>query len=145
MIVVFQRVREAAVRVGGETVGEIGFGGLLLVGMERDDGEAEVLKAAGKVSSMRVFEDDSGRMNLDAAAASASWLVVSQFTLAASTARGRRPSFDTAMAPDQARPLVEQFAEELERAGHSVARGQFGAQMSVELINEGPVTFVLNF
>jgi D-aminoacyl-tRNA deacylase len=141
---VLQRVRRAAVRVGEETVGEIGTGVLVLAAAENGDGPAEAAAAAAKLSQLRLFEDADGRMNLDARAVGGAFLVVSQFTLAASLARGRRPSFDGAAPPAEAEPLVAALAAGLRAAGHPVATGRFGARMEVELVNDGPVTFVLD-
>lgn len=144
MRVIVQRVTRAAVRVGGDEVGAIGRGMLLLVGVERGDGPAQALAAADKVAGLRIFEDAAGRMNLDTAAAGGAFLVVSQFTLAGSLARGRRPSFDRAAAPEEAEPLVERFVAALRAAGHRVETGRFRTHMAVELVNDGPVTFVLD-
>ena len=141
---VLQRVSSAAVRVGGEEVSGIGRGLVVLVGVERGDGPAQVQAAVRKLAHLRVFEDEEGRMNLDPATAGASFLVVSQFTLAGSLARGRRPSFDGAAPPGDAEPLVGALVEALRAAGHRVETGVFGASMEVELVNDGPVTFVLD-
>jgi D-tyrosyl-tRNA(Tyr) deacylase len=141
---VLQRVARAAVRVDGETVGEIGRGLLVLAGVEHGDGAAEAAAAADKLAGLRLFEDAAGKMNLAAADAGAAFLVVSQFTLAADLSRGRRPSFGTAAPPDAAEPLVEALADDLRRRGFAVATGRFGARMAVELVNDGPVTFVLD-
>lgn len=144
MRILLQRVRSAAVRVEGETVGSVGRGLLVLVGVETGDGPAQADAAAEKLSGLRVFEDAAGKMNLDAAAVEAGFLIVSQFTLAGSLARGRRPSFDGAAPPEVAAPLVDRVAAGLRRRGHPVAEGRFGARMEVELINDGPVTFLLD-
>ncbi|MCZ7650769.1 MAG: D-aminoacyl-tRNA deacylase [Thermoanaerobaculia bacterium] len=144
MRLVLQRVASAAVTVDGETVGRIGRGILALVGCQRGDGPAEAERAAERLAALRIFEDADGRMNLDAAAVGGAFLVVSQFTLAASLERGRRPSFDRAAPPEVAAPLVEALAEALRTRGHAVATGRFGAHMRVELVNDGPVTFVLD-
>ena len=144
MRAILQRVSTASVRVGGETVGRIGRGLLVLVGVEKGDGRSQALALADKLAYLRVFEDAAGKMNLDAAAAGGEFLVVSQFTLAASLARGRRPSFDPAAPPEVAEPLVEAVAADLEGRGFRVARGRFGEHMEVELVNDGPVTFVLD-
>jgi D-tyrosyl-tRNA(Tyr) deacylase len=141
---VLQRVARAAVRVDGETVGEIGRGLLVLAGVEHGDGAAEAAAAADKLAGLRLFEDAAGKMNLAAADSGAAFLVVSQFTLAADLSRGRRPSFGTAAPPDAAEPLVEALADDLRRRGFAVATGRFGARMAVELVNDGPVTFVLD-
>jgi len=141
---VLQRVARAAVRVDGETVGEIGRGLLVLAGVEHGDGAAEAAAAADKLAGLRLFEDAAGKMNLAAADAGAAFLVVSQFTLAADLSRGRRPSFGTAAPPAAAEPLVDALADDLRRRGFAVATGRFGAHMAVELVNDGPVTFVLD-
>ena len=143
MRLVLQRVVRAAVRVEGETVGEIGRGLLVLLGVEQGDGAAEAAAAADKLAGLRLFEDAAGKLNLAAAEAGAAFLVVSQFTLAADLSRGRRPSFTSAAPPAVAEPLVDAVAEELRRRGFPVAGGRFGAHMEVELVNDGPVTFVL--
>lgn len=144
MRLVLQRVASARVEVDGERLGAIGHGLLVLAGVEAGDGEAQVAAAADKLLGLRVFEDDRGRMNLDLVQAGGAVLLVSQFTLAASTDRGRRPSFDRAAPPERARPLLESLAARLAAAGVGVETGRFGAHMSVELVNDGPVTFVLD-
>jgi len=141
---ILQRVSAAEVRVAGEAVGRIGRGMLVLVGVEKGDGPAQAAAAAAKLGHLRIFEDAEGRMSLGPAEAGADFLVVSQFTLAGSLDRGRRPSFDAAAPPEAAEPLVERLVEELRRAGHRVETGRFRARMEVELINDGPVTFVLD-
>ena len=144
MRVILQRVSSASVRVEGEVVGAIGRGLLLLVGMERGDGVAEVEVAAAKLAGLRIFGDAEGKMNVDPAAAGAAFLVVSQFTLGASLAKGRRPSFNRAAHPGEAEPLVSHLMKVLTERGFEVAGGRFGAMMEVELVNDGPVTFVLD-
>lgn len=144
MRLILQRVSRAAVRVEGETIAEIGPGMLLLTGVEKGDGATQVEKAAAKLAGLRIFEDGSGRMNLDSAAAGGSFLVVSQFTLAGTLAKGRRPSFDGAAPPEIAEPLVDALVSTLRQRGFEVATGCFGAHMEVELVNDGPVTFVLD-
>jgi D-aminoacyl-tRNA deacylase len=143
MRLVLQRVSRASVRVGEHEVAAIGRGVLVLVGVERGDSLAQVAVAARKLAGLRLFEDDEGKMNLDLAAAGGSVLVVSQFTLAASLARGRRPSFEAAAPPETAEPLVAALASALAEQGVPVATGRFRAHMAVELVNDGPVTFVL--
>ena len=140
---ILQRVRSAAVRVGEETVGEIGRGVLVLAGVERGDRPQQADRAAAKLARLRLFEDAGGRMNLDTAAVGGAFLVVSQVTLLASLAKGRRPSFDRAAPGEEAEPLVERLASALEAEGYRVERGRFGAHMLVELENDGPVTFLL--
>jgi D-tyrosyl-tRNA(Tyr) deacylase len=144
MRLILQRVSSAAVRVGGEEVSCIGPGMLVLAGVEVGDGPAQVAAAARKLAHLRVFEDEQGRMNLDPAAVDAELLVVSQFTLAGSLNRGRRPSFDGAAPAEEAEPLVESLVEALRATGRRVETGVFGARMEVELVNDGPVTFVLD-
>ncbi|MEO8505492.1 MAG: D-aminoacyl-tRNA deacylase [Acidobacteriota bacterium] len=144
MRLILQRVSRASVRVGTETVGEIGRGILILAGIERGDGRDQVRAAIGKLIGLRIFEDADGKMNLDAAAVNGEFLVVSQFTLAGSLERGRRPSFDGAAPPADAEPLIEALVEGLRARGASVATGRFRAHMEVELVNDGPVTFVLD-
>jgi D-tyrosyl-tRNA(Tyr) deacylase len=141
---ILQRVSSAAVRVEGKVVGRIGRGLLALVGVEKEDSAEQVVKAADRLAHLRVFEDSVGRMNLDAAAAGGAFLVVSQFTLAGSLDKGRRPSFDGAAPGAQAEPLVEALVDELKSRGFEVETGSFGARMEVELVNDGPVTFVLD-
>lgn len=142
---ILQRVLSAAVRVGGETVGRIGSGLVVLAGVERGDGAAEVAAAAERLAGLRLFGDAAGKMNRDAASAGAAFLVISQITLAGQPlARGRRPCFDGAAEPATARRLLDELAAELARRGFEVATGSFGAHMEVELVNDGPVTFVLD-
>ncbi|HEV7670379.1 MAG TPA: D-aminoacyl-tRNA deacylase [Thermoanaerobaculia bacterium] len=143
MRLILQKVKSASVRVAGETVGAIERGILVLVGVERGDGGLQVAAAVDKLSGVRLFEDEAGKMNLDLQSVGGAFLVVSQFTLAGSLSRGRRPSFDGAAPPDEARPLVEALIEGLRARGHRVETGRFRAAMEVELINDGPVTFLL--
>jgi D-tyrosyl-tRNA(Tyr) deacylase len=145
MRLVVQRVRESSVKVGGETVGEIGRGLLVLVGIVRGDRPGSVRAAAEKLAGLRVFEDAAGKMNLDLAAVGGAFLVISQFTLAGSVARGRRPSFDRAAPPEEAEPLVEALVAELRGRGFRVETGRFRAHMEVALVNDGPVTLVADF
>lgn len=143
MKLVIQRVSEAAVRVGEETVGRIGRGLLVLFGAERGDDEAAVEEAARRVAGLRVFNDENGKMNLDLATVGGGVLVVSQFTLGADLSRGRRPGFERALAGEEARPLYEKFVEAITRHGVPVQTGRFGAMMQVSLVNDGPATFLL--
>ncbi len=145
MRLVLQRVSSASVKVAGEVVGEIGRGLLVLVGIERGDGPPQVRAAAEKLAGLRVFEDEAGRMNLDLAAVGGAFLVVSQFTLAGSLARGRRPSFDRAAPPAEAEPLVDALVADLRTRGFRVETGRFRAMMEVALVNDGPVTLVADF
>jgi len=139
---VIQRVSRASVRVDGEIVGAIESGLLVLVGLENDDGEASVEKAARRIATLRVFEDDGGRMNRGLDEIGGKVLAVSQFTLAGSIGKGRRPSFDGAMPGQQAEPLFDRFVELLRGHGVAVETGVFGAMMEVELVNDGPVTLL---
>jgi len=142
--VVLQRVARASVSVDGERVASIGVGFLLLVGVGHDDGPAEAERLAEKVSALRVFADDAGKMNRGIADVGGEALVVSQFTLYADLRKGRRPSWTDAAEPGKAAELVDAFAAALERQGLPVATGVFGADMQVELLNDGPVTLVLD-
>jgi D-tyrosyl-tRNA(Tyr) deacylase len=148
MKAVVQRVTRARVVVhdddGGETVaGEIGAGMVVLVCVLRGDGEKEARALAKKIAEFRFFADDQGRMNVSALERGLEALVVSQFTLAAEGDRGRRPSFDRAAVPERARELYELFVRELEDLGLPVRTGRFAARMEVTIVNDGPVTFVL--
>ena len=144
MRLILQRVARAAVRVDGEVVGTIGRGMLVLAGVEHGDGAAAAAAAADKLAGLRIFADAAGKMNLAAADAGAAFLVVSQFTLAADLSRGRRPSFTSAAPPAVAEPLLDALMADLRGRGFTVAGGRFGAHMAVELVNDGPVTFVLD-
>ena len=143
MKAVLQRVSRAAVRVSGETVGQIGRGILALVAIEVDDTEALLDTLADKVVHLRLFPDDSGRMNRSALDEGTEILAVSQFTLAGNLERGRRPSFDRAAPPEAAQELFERFVTRLRAFGLRVETGRFRALMEVELVNDGPVTFIL--
>lgn len=138
-----QRVTRAAVHVDGETVAEIGEGLVLLVGVGVGDGPREADLLARKVAELRIFGDDEGRMNRSLVDVGGAALVVSQFTLYADVRKGRRPSFVAAAPPEVAAPLVERVAAELGRRGIDVARGRFGARMQVALVNDGPVTILV--
>jgi D-tyrosyl-tRNA(Tyr) deacylase len=144
MRVVIQRVTRATVTVDGETVASIGRGLLALVGVAEGDGEAEALRLARKCAEMRIFRDEEGRFNLSLLDVGGEALVVSQFTLLADVRRGRRPSFVAAAPPETAEPLVEAFARALRDAGVPTQTGRFGAMMAVELVNDGPVTIVVD-
>lgn len=144
MRLVLQRVKEARVEVGGKEVGAIGQGILALVAVERGDSRKVVELAADKLVHLRIFADGAGKMNLDVRQIGGAILVVSQFTLAARLAKGRRPSFDRAAPPEVAQPLVDFLIEEIAGKGIAVAEGRFGSYMQVELLNDGPVTFVVD-
>jgi D-tyrosyl-tRNA(Tyr) deacylase len=141
---VVQRVEQAAVSVLGEAVGEIGEGLLVLVGVGHDDDPRDAQALAKKLVGLRVFSDDQGRMNRSITEAGGAMLVVSQFTLLADLHRGRRPSFVDAAAPDVAEPLVEEVARFVAGRGVPVATGTFGAHMKIELVNDGPVTIIID-
>ena len=143
MRVVVQRASRAAVRVDGETVGAIGRGFVVLVGLAAADGEAQLQWMAEKLVGLRVFGDAEGKMNLALADVGGALLVISQFTLYGDVAKGRRPSFIDAAPPQVAEPLYERFVAMLRGLGATVATGRFGAMMDVELVNDGPVTLVI--
>jgi D-tyrosyl-tRNA(Tyr) deacylase len=143
MKIVLQRVKEAWVDVDGKTVGRIGRGVCLLVGVEKGDGEADAEFLAKKTVELRIFPDAEGRMNLSLAEAGGEVLAVSQFTLAASVRKGRRPSFDGAEEPARAAELFDYFVGAIEAVGVNVETGVFQALMDVHILNDGPVTFVL--
>jgi D-tyrosyl-tRNA(Tyr) deacylase len=144
MRAVLQRVKEASVTVDGQVVGAIGPGLLVLLGVGKGDTEADVDFMVDKVPSLRIFEDDAGKMNRSLFDASKHLLAVSQFTLYADTRKGRRPSFVDAMPPDEAKRLYSLFCERCRAAGLTVAEGVFAADMKVALVNDGPVTLVLD-
>lgn len=143
MIALIQRVRRADVTVDHQTVGAINAGMLILLGVEAGDTSAELSKLADKVLKYRLFSDAEGKMNLNVQQAGGELLVVSQFTLAADTNSGLRPSFTPAARPELAEPMYLQFVDYCRRQGMTVATGQFGADMQVSLVNDGPVTFWL--
>jgi D-tyrosyl-tRNA(Tyr) deacylase len=144
MRAVVQRVSRAQVAVGGEVVGEIGRGLLVLLGVTHTDNEADADYLAGKIAGLRVFEDEDGKMNLDVVAVAGGILVVSQFTLYGDVRRGKRPSFDAAAAPERARQLYEYFVDRIRDAGLPCQTGRFQEMMEVELVNDGPVTILLD-
>jgi D-aminoacyl-tRNA deacylase len=142
--IVLQRVRNASVTVGEETISEIGPGLLLLVGVAQGDGQTEADWLAEKVAGLRIFNDAEEKMNLSLRDTGGEILAVSQFTLLADTRKGKRPSFIRAAPPEEAEPLFDYFCESLRRVGAgSVKTGTFGAMMDVALVNDGPVTIVL--
>lgn len=138
-----QRVKHAKVSVMGETVGEISHGMLVLLGVENGDTKEDADYIIKKLSGMRIFEDDAGKMNLSLSDVQGELLIISQFTLLGDARHGRRPSFSNAALPDIANPLYEYVADTLSR-DFTVARGVFGADMDVELVNQGPVTMLLD-
>ncbi len=138
-----QRAAEARVRVDGQVIGEIGPGLCCLVGVTHGDDHHDAVKLAAKLWNLRIFADENGHMNRSVASTSRELLVVSQFTLYGDTRKGRRPSFIAAAAPDEANRLIDELVAELRRLGATVATGSFGADMAVELTNDGPVTLML--
>ena len=144
MRAVIQRVSRAQVAVDGEIVGEVGHGLLVLLGVTHADTEADASYLAEKITGLRIFDDENGRMNLDVSAIGGGVLVVSQFTLYGDVRRGKRPSFDAAAPPQQARHLYEFFIERIRAAGIPCQTGRFREMMEVELVNDGPVTILLD-
>jgi D-tyrosyl-tRNA(Tyr) deacylase len=144
MRAVLQRVRRASVTIDGEIVGAIGGGLLVLLGVTHSDTPAQARWLAEKVVNLRIFNDADGKMNLGLTDIGGAALVVSQFTLYGDAAKGRRPSFIAAARPEQAIPLYEEFINGIKALGVLVATGRFGAMMQVELVNDGPVTLILD-
>lgn len=144
MRVVVQKVTEASVSVDGETIGKIGMGFMLLVGIGKDDAQEDVHYLVRKVSNLRVFEDEEGRMNRSLKDVDGAILSISQFTLFADTKKGNRPSFINAAPPELGEALYQTFNESLRAEGFLVASGKFGAHMAVSLINDGPVTILID-
>ena len=144
MRIVIQRVNRASVKIAGNTVGQIRKGLLLLVGLKEGDEADIVKKAAAKIAKMRIFEDENGKTNLAIKDVDGQILSVSQFTLLADTKKGNRPSFIKAMRPPKSKKLWEQFNKELEKLCLTVETGEFGADMQVDLENDGPFTIVLD-
>ena len=142
MRVVLQRVSRARVVVDGQVTGEIGPGLVVLLGVEQTDTDTDADYLVNKVAGLRIFEDVEGRMNVSVQETGGGVLVISQFTLYGDTQKGRRPSFDKAARPEPAKRLYEYFVEKMRQAGLTVATGIFQATMSVELVNEGPVTLI---
>ncbi|GBD32383.1 D-aminoacyl-tRNA deacylase [bacterium HR33] len=143
MRAVVQRVSRASVSIDGREVGAIGKGLLVLLGVARGDDRNKVAWMADKIAGLRIFSDEEGKMNRDLASVGGEVLVVSQFTLYGDVSRGRRPSFVEAAPPEEAIPLYEEFIAALRQRGLRVATGEFGAMMQVELVNDGPVTLVI--
>lgn len=145
MRVVLQRVKEASVRIEGQVVSAIGKGLLVLVGVEEEDDRDDVLWLCQKIKALRIFSDEEGKMNADIGAVGGAFLVVSQFTLHASTRKGNRPSFIRSARPEKAIPLYQCFLEELaKQSGCPVESGIFAADMQVGLVNDGPVTLIMD-
>jgi D-tyrosyl-tRNA(Tyr) deacylase len=144
MRIVLQRAKSARVDIAGETVGSIGVGLVILLGVTQTDQERDARYLADKVIQLRIFPDEAGRMNRSLLEAGGALLVVSQFTLYGDCRKGRRPSFDHAAPPEQARTLYECFIQYLKSSNIAVETGVFQAEMEVHLINDGPVTFILD-
>ena len=144
MIAVIQRTSRASVEVEGRITGEIGRGLLVLLGVQKGDGDREADFLATKIGGLRIFNDEQGKMNLACHEVGGAMLVVSQFTLCGDCRKGRRPSFDDAAEPTEATRLYGYFCGRLRQQGYRVETGVFGAMMQVELVNDGPVTFVLD-
>ena len=144
MRAVVQRVTRARVTVEGETTGEIQHGLVVLLGVARDDSESDAEYLAAKIPALRIFDDAEGKMNLSLKDVGGGMLVISQFTLYGDVRRGLRPSWIDAAAPDKAEPLYEFFITEVRRLVNDVSTGKFGAEMQVELVNDGPVTLLLD-
>ena len=144
MRLVVQRVSRAKVSVGGDVAGEIGHGFLVLVGVESGDTDEDMRYGVEKLTGLRVFEDEAGKMNRCVADVGGSILLVSQFTLLGDARHGRRPSFSNAARPEVAAPMIDRMAEAIAGRGIPVAKGVFGADMQVELVNDGPVTILLD-
>ncbi len=144
MKIVLQRVKQAAVEVEQKVRGKISKGVCLLVGIEKGDSEEDAQYLANKTAELRIFPDEEGKMNLSLLDVKGEVLAVSQFTLAASVKKGRRPSFDNAEAPERAERLFSYFVELIKKKGIKVETGVFGALMEVHLVNDGPVTFILS-
>ena len=143
MKALLQRVSSASVRVGDEVVGEIGAGLLVFLGLDKGDGQSVANRLLDKLLAYRVFADEAGRMNRSVAEIEGGVLLISQFTLSADTGKGLRPSFSSALPPVEAEPLYNYLLSELRRRHTPVAAGRFGADMQVSLVNDGPVTFLL--
>jgi D-tyrosyl-tRNA(Tyr) deacylase len=144
MKVVLQRVLSGKVVVSGETVGEIGQGIVVLVGFEKGDINSYIDKMVDKIVSLRIFEDAAGKMNLSVKDINGSLLIVPNFTLAADCRKGRRPSFQSSEDPERAEEMFRRFVEKCKKVGVEVQTGIFGADMKVHIVNDGPVTFILN-
>jgi len=144
MRILIQRVKKASVTIDNKLYSEIGKGILALVGIEKGDTEEQVQKAAGKIVNLRIFPDENNKMNRSLANINGEMLIVSQFTLCGDCKKGTRPSFDNSAPPDIANDLYEKFISEVNSYNIKTGTGQFGAMMDVELINDGPVTFMIN-
>jgi len=144
MIAVIQRCSQGKVTISDKVVGEISNGLVILIGVQKNDTEKDANFLVNKISGLRIFSDENDKMNLSIKDVSGSALVISQFTLCGDTKKGRRPSFIKAATPDDGNQLYEYFMSEMKKGGVPIESGEFGAMMDVELVNNGPVTFVLN-
>ncbi len=144
MIALIQRVSRSSVTIEGEKIAEIGRGMTILLGVLKGDDERDIDKLVAKIPHLRIFTDEEGKMNRSLQDVEGDALVVSQFTLAGSVKKGRRPSFDAAMPSKEAKRLYEAFCDALRQAGVRVRTGRFGAMMEVEIVNDGPVTFIVD-
>lgn len=144
MRIVLQRVKQASVAVDNQVIGRIAAGMLLLLGVGKDDGPEDVKRLVEKVSELRIFEDPQGKMNLSAGDVGGGFLVVSQFTLYGDCRKGRRPSFDSAADPQKGEALYDLFVDQLKKKGFTVETGRFRAMMDVALVNDGPVTLIID-
>ena len=144
MIGLIQRVKSAQVEVDGQCIGKIGQGILVLLGVDRDDDESKAKRLAERIGNYRIFADDDGKMNLNVKQINGELLVVSQFTLVADTKKGTRPGFSRGASPEHGKKLYEYFVEQCKSTGLTVSTGEFGADMQVSLVNDGPVTFNLD-
>jgi D-tyrosyl-tRNA(Tyr) deacylase len=144
MVTVLQRVSNASVSVDGKAVGSINTGLMILIGVHKDDGEADADFLAAKCADLRIFPDDGGKMNLSVKDIGGEALVISQFTLLGDCSKGRRPNFTAAAPPEKGRQLYQYFVDKLKEHVQKVETGIFGADMKVSLLNDGPVTFVIN-
>lgn len=145
MRAVIQRVKRSSVSVGGRTIASIGSGMMILLAVEQEDSEADIEWLSAKISKLRIFDDQNGVMNLDVQQTGLEVLVVSQFTLFASTRKGNRPSYVRSAPEPVSRPMYEKFVCALERIlGHKIPTGEFGADMQVEILNDGPVTIIID-
>ncbi|MGA1940504.1 D-aminoacyl-tRNA deacylase [Arcobacter sp. YIC-310] len=144
MIAVIQRVSSSRVTVEGKVVGKIGQGLNILLGVKKGDKQEDISKLVSKIANLRIFSDDEGKMNLSLLDVKGEALIISQFTLAGNVKKGRRPSFDSSEKPDIAKAMYEQFVKEFESLGIHTQIGEFGANMDVDIHNDGPVTFILD-
>ncbi len=144
MIAVIQRVKSSSVKVEGKTIGEIGIGLNLLLGVKKEDNKRDVLKLVQKIVNLRIFQDELGKMNLSILDIKGEMLIISQFTLAGNLKKGRWPSFEESEIPELAKELYEEFIKEVDKVGIRTQKGKFSAYMDVNIQNDGPVTFILD-